>query len=91
MVIKINTDGAAFHADALDKAGNRDEMLDRFVLSTELDRLFREIYSSIRHDAETKGSLIDINGNKVGYWNLELEGEPFCNCSARMEDSDNEN
>ncbi len=71
MVIKINTDGAAFHADALDEAGTRDEMFDRFVLSTELDRLFREIYSSIRRDAKTAGSLIDINGNEVGFWNLE--------------------
>ena len=64
MIIEINTGGAAFHSPV------RDELFDRCILSSELDRLFRQIYSDIRHDSKTEGALIDINGNKVGYWNL---------------------
>ncbi len=84
MLIKINTGGSAFHAPEA-----RDEMLDRYILSSELDRLFRQIYSDIRHGAKTEGSLIDVNGNKVGCWSLEEkyecrhggeDGERVCAC-----------
>lgn len=66
MIIEIRTEGAAFHSPE----DIRDETLDRYILSSELDRLFRQIYSDIRHTSKTEGTLIDINGNKVGHWNL---------------------
>ena len=64
MVIEISTGGTAFHSPV------RDELFDRCILSSELDRLFRQIYSDIRHDSKTEGTLIDVNGSEVGYWNL---------------------
>ena len=68
MTIKINTGGAAFHPPV-----EGDDFFDRAFLSSELDRLFRQIYSDIRHDGKTEGALIDTNGNRAGYWNLNDE------------------
>ena len=65
MKIEIKTGGAAFHADNPD-----DEMLDRYVMSSELKRLFDGIYCDIRYHNKKNGTLIDTNGNRVGEWSI---------------------
>ncbi len=69
MIIKINTKYAPFLAPVI-----RDDTTARYELAKDLDKIFREICSDIRHSARTKGEIINANGNNVGYWSLE-EGE----------------
>ncbi len=59
--IEIETDGAAF-CDPCD--GNESEYWE----AVELKRILEDICVKLE-DGVTSGSCIDINGNKVGYWN----------------------
>ena len=60
--VKIRTGGAAFK----DPDGNFDDLYEAF----EIKRLLDGINLAIR-EGRNSGSIIDINGNKVGEWRLD--------------------
>ena len=64
--IEIKTGGAAFHCE--DPENNPE--LDRIFLGNEVGRLFVEIVTKIS-SGKNNGSIIDLNGNKVGEWSLD--------------------
>lgn len=63
MKIEFNTDGAAFYDEYADKTTNdiykRDEVI----------RILRRIIKNIEYGYD-HGPIMDINGNKVGRWEM---------------------
>lgn len=65
--LKIKTGNAAFHSDEFqDENGNN--CLDPYAC--ELRRLLDEVAKQLAR-GYTDGTLIDINGNRVGEWSLD--------------------
>ena len=62
MKIEFNTDGAAFCGDY---TGEPDEYSKRMEIKRILNKIAVDIYNGYDH-----GSVIDINGNKVGIWEI---------------------
>lgn len=60
--IEFKTGNAAFR--------NEDDELDVYAVSSFLRRKAKDIADHIENGYE-EGSLIDINGNKVGTWRLD--------------------
>ena len=64
--LKMRTSGAAF----CDENGNEDE----YYKAKEVARMLAEIADKIdptwNGDAYSSGSIMDINGNKIGEWRL---------------------
>lgn len=58
--IEIKTSGAAFCDPYTMEENNMDEAL-------ELKRILKEICEKLEY-GETSGTIMDINGNKVGKW-----------------------
>ena len=63
---EIRTGGAAFHCEN----PAMDPVLDREVMGQEVSRLLKKIAMEIQRGSDY-GSIIDLNGNKVGEWSLE--------------------
>ena len=61
--LKFTTGNAAFK-DPYD--GAEDKLFERIECVRILNRIVREVA-----DGETHGSIIDINGNKIGEWSNE--------------------
>ena len=61
--VKIRTCGAAFR----DPYGDEENNLDDLYEAMEIKRLLDGINLAIR-EGRKSGSLMDINGNKVGEW-----------------------
>ena len=60
--LEINTGGAAFHDEY-----NDDEAMDKCYEAEEISRILREIIDKLEYGC-TSGTILDINGNKVGKW-----------------------
>ena len=60
--LKIRTGGAAFHSD--------DGELDEMCEAQECARLLKKV-AFLLNEGEREGSILDINGNKVGEWRLD--------------------
>lgn len=63
--MKIETDSAAFNDP---KTGNEDKAFE----GIEISRIMRKVASELREGKES-GSIMDLNGNKVGHWTREGE------------------
>ena len=63
---EIRTGGAAFHSEK----SEMDPFLDREIVGQEVSRLLKKIAMEIQRGSDY-GSIIDLNGNKVGEWSLE--------------------
>lgn len=63
MKIKFSTSGAAFQDEYAD------EMTNDIYTRSEVVRILKKITKQI-DDGEDYGSIIDINGNKIGEWSL---------------------
>lgn len=61
--VNFSTDNAAF-------GQSDDEYVNNIEKRAELMRILDEIKDEIFYD-KTQGSVIDINGNKVGEWKLD--------------------
>lgn len=61
--IEFSTGNAAFHDDV--------ESYDDYVMRYEVTRILKTIANKIEN-GYTKGSCIDINGNKIGTWKLDM-------------------
>lgn len=63
MKIKFSTDGAAFQDEYADEATND------IYTRNEVVRILRGIAANIEYGYDD-GSIMDINGNKIGEWSL---------------------
>lgn len=63
MKIQFSTEGAAF------KDEYADEAINSIYRDQEIIRILQKIEKQIE-DGYTYGSIIDINGNKIGTWEL---------------------
>ena len=66
MTIKIRTGNAAFHAGPEATHYEEDQ-----AMAAELRRIFGKICDDIEQHGATMGSVMDINGNRVGEWTLD--------------------
>ena len=64
MKIQFSTSGAAFHDDYAD------EIINKMNKEREVVRILYTIINAIQLDDADHGSIMDINGNKVGSWEL---------------------
>ena len=64
MKIQFSTSGAAFQDEYADKETNDLYIRDETV------RILKKIIHDIEFDY-TYGSIMDINGNKIGQWSLD--------------------
>ena len=67
--IEFNTDNAAFHADYEDEEKMTDWQKS-YVRNEEIRRVLKNICNQL-DNGNVSGSCIDINGNKVGTWELD--------------------
>ena len=63
MNIKFSTSSAAFQDEYADKATND------FYMRSEVVRILKNVIRQI-NDGADDGSIMDINGNKIGEWSL---------------------
>lgn len=63
--MNIETGGAAFKDPDTGEA-------DRVFEGIEISRIMRKVAAELR-EGKTSGSIMDINGNKAGYWTREDE------------------
>ena len=63
--MKIETGGAAFKDPEI---GGEDKAFE----GIEISRIMRKVAAELREGKES-GSIMDLNGNKVGYWTREDE------------------
>ena len=66
--IEFKTSGAAFKP--YDESEENADFLNQYYCALEIKRILEKIITSIMQD-KTYGSIIDINGNKVGEWKWE--------------------
>ena len=64
--LEIKTGGAAFD----DMYDSEDETMNAYAKANEVARILRRVADRVEAMA-IEGSCMDINGNKVGEWNLE--------------------
>ena len=64
--VKIRTGGAAFKDPNGDEENNFDDLYEALEIKRLLDRINIDI-----REGRKSGSLMDINGNKVGEWRLD--------------------
>lgn len=62
--IEIKTEGAAFLSDY-------ESVSDGYAAASECVRILKNVILKLE-DGYTYGSCMDINGNKVGAWELDL-------------------
>ena len=63
MKINFITSGAAFQDEYADEETNK------LYIRTEVARILKKITAQIE-DGEDYGSIMDINGNKIGSWKI---------------------
>ena len=63
MKIKFSTDGAAFHDEY------EDYLTNESIKEHEVIRILKNIIDDIEIGCDC-GSIMDINGNKIGEWSL---------------------
>jgi hypothetical protein len=63
MKIKFSTSGAAFQDEYADEETNK------LYVRTEVTRILKKITAEIEC-GEMDGSIMDINGNKIGSWEI---------------------
>lgn len=63
--MEIETGGAAFKNP---EAGGEDKAFE----GNEISRIMRKVVAELRKGKES-GSIMDLNGNKVGYWTRKDE------------------
>lgn len=63
--MEIETGGAAFKNP---ETGGEDKTFE----GNEISRIMRKVVAELRKGKES-GSIMDLNGNKVGYWTREDE------------------
>lgn len=61
--LNVETDGAAFKDPDIGEA-------DRAYEEIEISRIMRKVAAELR-EGKTSGSVMDLNGNKVGCWTRE--------------------
>lgn len=64
MKIEFKTSGAAFHDEYADTIDNT------LLKEHEVIRILRRIIDDIEVEGLDHGSIMDINGNKIGSWEL---------------------
>ena len=64
MKIEFSTDGAAFYDEYADK------VMNDIYKSTEIIRILKEIIDDIEFLGKDHGPIMDINGNKIGTWEM---------------------
>ena len=64
--VKIRTGGAAFKDPDGDDENNLNEMYEVLEVKRLLDKIIRNM-----GEGDRSGTLMDINGNKVGEWRLD--------------------
>ena len=63
MIIKFGTSGAAFHDEY------EDDVTNEYIRSQEAIRILKRVIEDIKIGCDC-GSIMDINGNKIGEWSL---------------------
>lgn len=43
--------------------------------STEVARILLDIHNRVLHDGRTEGTILDLNGNKIGQWSIDPEDD----------------
>lgn len=64
MKIEFNTDGAAFYDEYAD------EVMNNIYKNEEIIRILKGIIDDIEFLGKDYGSIMDINGNKIGTWKM---------------------
>ena len=64
MKIEFNTDGAAFYDEYADK------VMNDIYKSTEIIRILKGVIDDIKFLGKNHGTIMDINGNKIGTWEM---------------------
>lgn len=65
LIVKFTTDNAAFCADTNEEADNDASQ------RAECARILGKLAEELENGSTVKGSVYDVNGNRVGDWRLE--------------------
>lgn len=64
MKIQFSTDGAAFNDEYADKISNA------IYKEQEIVRILQKVIHDIEVNRMDSGSIMDVNGNKIGRWEI---------------------